>query len=472
MATTSIAMPSFGQTTAEGRVVTWLKREGERVERGDALVEVETDKAVVAVEAFTAGYLRQILCLPDAVVSAGQVIAVVTSTVDEPIEDDGMTRAAANSLPEQPRAVGAAPDRRILATPTARRLADELGVNLALVVGSGPGGRILENDVRTQSAAARRMPVPSDVAPSGGTEEQGDRATERGGDGRAEYVELSALRRAMGARMVRSVREAPQFALSVDADLTEVARLRSPSPLSDMGSGPGGMGAHLGPGTTALGQISPPSPPPRVGEGAWGERSAPAPPGDPKLAPMGPGGEVRPRGEDSAGRKPSYTAVLVRVVATALRRHPEMNVAYEDGRLRRCQEVNVGVAMATPRGLLVPVIREADRRSLDEIGATIDTLRAQAAEGRLPVSAASGGTFTLSNLGMYGIDQFTAILNPPEVGILAVGRVGYRPVSVGALVESRLMVTLTLTVDHRAVDGVEAATFLATVRHLLEKQSC
>jgi pyruvate dehydrogenase E2 component (dihydrolipoamide acetyltransferase) len=156
-------------------------------------------------------------------------------------------------------------------------------------------------------------------------------------------------------------------------------------------------------------------------------------------------------------------------VAAALRRHPEVNVSYDNGRLRRHPDVHLGLAVATPRGLLVPVLRDADKQSVAELDAAVEALQAKAREGRLPQSAVGGATFTVSNLGTHGIDRFTALLNPPEAGILAVGRVARRPVAVGEAVESRPTVTLTLTVDHRALDGAEAAAFLAAVRDVLEQ---
>ncbi|HEY3079078.1 MAG TPA: dihydrolipoamide acetyltransferase family protein [Chloroflexota bacterium] len=437
MPTTRIIMPAVGQTTAEGTIVAWLKAEGERIERGDLLAEVETDKTSVPIEAFAAGFLRRIVRPAPAVVEAGETIALMTTTADEPLAPEP---EAAGTLPTDgsgadgrpaPRATaaasgrahvdagrvaaGAAPIRtaaplgvpgaaagRVLATPMARQVAAALGVDLARVLGSGPGGRILEADVRAQAGPAPVRPLADE-----GTAGRPEHAPADGaafGAGEDEYHELTPLRRAIATRMARSAREAPQFALSIDVDLTAAERA--------------------------------------------------------------------PRRSAASGRaKPAYTALLVKAVALALRRHPEMNAAFEEGRVRRSREVNVGVAMATSRGLLVPVVRGADALSLEAIRVTLDRLKAGAEAGRLPPDALSGGTFTISNLGMFGVDRFTAILNPPEAGILAVGRIGYRPVALGPTLESRVGVTLTLTVDHRVLDGAEAAGFLGTVRRLLEDPS-
>jgi pyruvate dehydrogenase E2 component (dihydrolipoamide acetyltransferase) len=418
-------MPNFGQTTAEGTIVGWLKREGDRVERGEPLAEVETDKTTVQIEAYTPGYLRRILHRESAVVAAGTPIALLTTTAEEAVESAAPALVVAAHATPAPtgapttdfatmptsstaRTIGPAtgPRRhppeslepRVLATPTARRIAEDLGVDLTRVSGSGPGGRVLEADVRAQVDAARASsPTRSDW--------RGDQGV-RSPALLSDEVPLSNIRRTTGERMLQSIQQAPQFALSADVDLT-----------------------------------------------AFERRAVRA-------------------AQTAANGKISFTAFLVHVVATALRQHPEMNSSYVDGRLRRFQDVNVGLAVATRRGLLVPVIRQTDRLSVDELASQIATLSAQARDHRLPPDALAGGTFTISNLGMYGIDRFTAILNPPEAGILAVGRIGRRPVAVerpdGATVEIRPMVSLTLTVDHRALDGADAATFLATVRDLIE----
>jgi pyruvate dehydrogenase E2 component (dihydrolipoamide acetyltransferase) len=378
LATTHITLPNFGQTTAEGTLVAWLKREGDRVERGEALADVESDKTTVQVEAFVSGYLRQILRPAGSVVTAGEAIAVLTSSREEPIMAE--MRAASDRKLERPQGVDTprspGPAPRVLATPAAKRLAQEHGLDLALLNGSGPGGRILEGDVRAYLENKQSV------------------AEETSGD----YRELSAARRAVAARMTRSAREAPQFTLSVDVDLTEVERQRL---------------------------------------------------------------QAQPR--------PSYTAFVIKAVAEALRRHPQLNVAFENDRLRCHRAVHIGLAVATPNGLLAPVLRDADAKSVGELAAAIEALQEQARAGKLPQAAAGGATFSVSNLGMYGVDRFTALLNPPEAGILAVGRVAPRPVAVEGKVEVRPVATLTLTVDHRAADGAEAAQFLAAVRELLEK---
>jgi pyruvate dehydrogenase E2 component (dihydrolipoamide acetyltransferase) len=395
-------MPSFGQTTVEGTILDWLKQEGDPVRRGEPLADVETDKTTVQVEAFVSGYLRRIVQPAGSVVAAGEIIAILTSSPDEPIKDTTPPRLTAEAVPPAPVAARHTPraavrpveplrpaPARVLATPAARRLAEEHGLDLALVTGTGPGGRILEGDVR---ARLEQLPVQeglSEITPADDPD-------------LSAWLELSAVQRATAARMVRSVREAPQFALAVDVDMTEVERRRAQA-----GSDP----------------------------------------------------------------KPSYTAFFVEAAAAALRLQPRLNASFEAERLRCYRDVNIGVAVATARGLLVPVIRQADRLSVAELSEAIAALRVQAEAGRLPAAAVGRSTFTVSNLGMYDIDRFTALLNPPEAGILAVGRVACKPVAVGSAVEVRPTATLTLTVDHRAADGASAAEFLSAVRRLLQEPS-
>ncbi|HMC66888.1 MAG TPA: dihydrolipoamide acetyltransferase family protein [Gemmataceae bacterium] len=388
MAITTITMPNLGQTIAELTLLAWLKKAGDRVERGETLVEVETDKTTVPVEAYVSGVLRRILQPAGSVVAAGEPIAVISSTADEPLaEEPKATPAACAAVPtpqadQRPEPVNA---RQVLATPAAERLSQERGINLASVVGSGPGGRVLVNDVESHLSEAAQAGQAVRVEPLVASE----------------VVELSPMRRATVARMVQSVREAPQFALSVDVDMTEIERRRLSAA--------------------------------------------------------------------TAGHKPSFTAYIVHAVATALRQHPQLNARYECDRLQRFRDIHIGLAVATPRGLLAPVIRDADRRTVEEIDSFIEELERKARQGRLLPEALRGATFTISNLGSHGIDRFTAILNPPQAGILAVGRIALRPISTEDRIESRLTATLTLTCDHRAIDGAEAAVFLGAVRAALEE---
>ena len=391
MAITKITMPNLGQTTADLTIVAWLKNEGDHVERGETLAEVETDKTTAPIETFVTGFLRTVLQPAGSVVTAGEPIAIMTSTADEPIDAEPMTARkehSADLVPARPLDRQPPPTNRsrVLATPAAMQMAREHGIELRAIAGTGPAGRILVGDVEAHlgaSPAAAKTVAPETISAG-------------------EWLELSAVRRSTAARMVQSAREAPQFTLSVDVDMSGIERRRA---------------------------------------GA------------------------------ATGQKSSYTAHIVHAVAAALRRHPQMNVSYEAERLRRHEAIHIGLAVATPRGLVAPAVRDADRQTVEELNATINQLQAKAREGRLLAEALSGATFTVSNLGMYGIDRFTAILNPPQAGILAVGRIAPRPVSVNNRVETLQMVTLTLTVDHRAVDGAEAAMFLSAIRELLEEST-
>jgi pyruvate dehydrogenase E2 component (dihydrolipoamide acetyltransferase) len=288
-----------------------------------------------------------------------------------------------------------------VASPVAKRLAKERGVDLRQLQGRGPHGRVTKADV-VAYLAQREVPPALTIPPRAAAEVPYD------------VVPLSRLRRTTGERMVASVRTAPHFDLEIEACMREAGRWRA-----------------------------------RYAEG------------------------TRPEPVEGTGQKASYTALLVQIVARALREHPQLNGSFIDGELRVYREINVGVAMATAEGLMVPVVHRADELKLGQIQEAITRLREKAqseAPKRQPFAPddVRGGTFTVSNLGVFGIDAFRAIINPPEAGILAVGRIVERPVGVDGQIVLRPIVRLVLSVDHRAVDGAQAASFLATVRRYLE----
>ena len=297
---------------------------------------------------------------------------------------------------------------RIVASPVAKRLAKEHSIDLRQLQGRGPHGRVTKADVEAYLAQREVPPAPTALP----------------GEVPYDVVPLSRLRRTTGERMLTSVRTAPHFDLEIDVDMGEAGRWR----------------ARYAEGTR---------PEPDIGELS--------------------------RAVEGTGHKASYTALLVQVVARALREHPQLNGSFIDGELRVYREVNVGVAMATAEGLMVPVIHRADEIKLGQIQEAITRLREKAGseperQPRQPFAPddVRGGTFTVSNLGMYGIDAFRAIINPPEAGILAVGRIVERPVGVDGQIVLRPMARMVLSVDHRAVDGAQAASFLAAVRRYLE----
>ncbi|MCL6429585.1 MAG: 2-oxo acid dehydrogenase subunit E2 [Anaerolineae bacterium] len=420
-----VYMPKFGMTQSEATVVRWLRQEGDVVEQGDPLLEVETDKVLMEVEAPASGVLRGIRVQPKQVVPVASVIAYVVAPGEELAEEavgvelPGAGRPVATEPPPQ-RATPLAEKRaaeagidisevpqarlagrvtrqdveeylagrqsRVRATPAARRSARERGVELGLVAGSGPRGRIQQRDVLLASHRG---------APPG-----------EGGD---EVVPYEGLRHRIGSRLQASYQTAPHITLTVEADMTAAERLR-----------------------TELNALADQAGEPRV----------------------------------------SVTAILVKVCAWALRRHRWVNASLQGAEIRLRRVVNVGVAVALDDGLIVPVIHNADRLGIGEISARLDDLARRAREGALTPDEVSGGTFTITNLGMFGVDRFTAIINPPESAILAVGRIAKRAVvaegPTGDSVVVRPTVALTLSADHRVLDGAVAARFLQDVVRALE----
>ncbi|TMF22830.1 MAG: 2-oxo acid dehydrogenase subunit E2 [Chloroflexi bacterium] len=388
-------LPKLGLTMDEGRIVAWHKREGEAVARGDVLFEVETDKATMEVESATAGILRKILYDADATAPVATVIALITDTADEPLPADAVTLGAAAPKPSlradpQPRSAGGPPGARgpsepqplapssdgdrVRSSPAARKRAQELGVAIAAISGTGPGGRVTLEDVEGAATA------PASPATSGGERRE----------------PLSRMRRAIGERMTQSVRDQPQFSISRDVDMTAANEKRSQ------------MGA-------------------------------------------------------------SYTDVIVAACAKALRDHPRLRARIDEGSLVTPDAINVGIAVALDDGLLVPVIGDADRKGLGELAREREDLERAARSGKLRADAVAGAVVTVSNLGTLGVDRFTAIVNPPEAAIIAVGRVSDRVVAKGGSPAVRPVVTLTLSVDHRVADGATAARYLSAVADRLER---
>ena len=416
-----VFMPKLTHDMDAGRLLEWYKQEGDEVQEGEPLFSVETDKAAVDVEAEESGVLNGRRFEPGTEVPVGEVVGWISASGETAHPGTGATHIPAERSPAKlpegwpppeggPPSMGvdrrpdtaAAPSPwaggRIVATPVARRLAQEHSIDLKQLQGRGPHGRITKADV--EAALARRETAPAlstvpDAVPY-------------------DVVPLSRLRRTTGERMLTSVRTTPHFDLEVEIDMSEAGR--------------------------------------------WRARTA-----------------------EGNGEKVSYTALLVKVVAHALREHPHLNASFVDGELRVYREINIGVATATDDGLMVPVIHGADEMSLSQIQATITRLRekAQASTGtkqvrlrpdqvRFRPHEVRGGTFTVSNLGMYGIDAFRAIINPPEAAILAVGQIVERPTGVDGQIVLRPMMRIVLSVDHQAVDGAQAASFLAAVRRYLE----
>ncbi|ADB50371.1 dihydrolipoamide acetyltransferase family protein [Conexibacter woesei] len=369
-----IEMPRLSDSMEEGTVVSWLVADGEQVTGGQEFVEIETDKAQMPFEAEQDGVLRQL------------VPAGTTLPVGAPLATIGEGGA-----PEEPVASAASSDDgRPAASPVARRIARELGVELAAVTGSGPGGRIVKEDVVRAAAAgapaAAHPAAPSD-APAAVAAAAPDAAVV-GAKGAVTRTPLSRVQQTVARRMAESRATVPDFSVSVDVDMEQALALR----------------------------------------GALAER------------------DVRFTVND----------LLIRATAVALTRHPRVNGSYRDGQIETYARVNVGVAVAADDALVVPTVFDADRRTLTEIAAEVRRLAGAVRDGTITPPELAGGTFTISNLGMYGVAEFAGIVNQPQAAILCAGAIAARTMR------------LTLVSDHRILYGADAASFLAELRGLLE----
>jgi pyruvate dehydrogenase E2 component (dihydrolipoamide acetyltransferase) len=384
------------------RIIQWRVKEGERVKEHQVIMEVETDKAVAELESPASGVLKGIRqgAIEGAQVPVGETLAFIAEPGEEvpvlpPLTPEGAKAVGAMALAEAGvnTAEPEEPGSRVRATPAVRRIARELNVDLGLVKGTGVDGKITEKDVR--AFAVTKGVVLGDHAPPVVLSEP------------VEWVDLSTVQRLTGQRMVQSIQTAPQFALTVSADMTNALQFRKAS--TDQ------VAAEI-------------------------------------------------------GESISVTVLLVKIVATALKHNPRANASFEDGRVKMHKRVNLGVAIGAEDGLIVPVIKDADQKPLVQIASELQVFRQKARQMRFSTDDLSGGTFTISNLGMYGIDQFNAILNPPQSAILAVGRIINTPVALpDNTLTTRPMMSLTLTVDHRVVDGIQGARLLAEIKGSLEK---
>jgi pyruvate dehydrogenase E2 component (dihydrolipoamide acetyltransferase) len=413
---TKVVMEALSPTMEEGRLVKWLKNEGDAIKSGDVLAEVETDKAIMELVARGDGVLRKRLLDENATVAVGTLIAVI-ATPDEKIDD--LTAAApAAPAPSAPNAERPAPSaappeapvapapsaprpapsaqlqapsaERSRSSPLARRLAAERGLDLTSVAGSGPGGRIVKRDVEAARVTAAAPPAPARPMRRAATD--------------SDYtdVPLTQIRKTIARRLVESIGPIPTFYLTADMDMERIAEMRS-----------------------AMAEL---------------------------------GDEY----------KVSFNDIVLKAVATALSQHPECNAHWLGDAMRYWNRVHLGLAVATETGLITPVIFDAHLKRLSEIAQEARELATRARERRLKPEEYTGSTFTVSNLGMFGIDHFTAIINPPEAGILAVGAIEARPVVHNESVVVRRRLRVTMSCDHRVIDGATGAQFLRTLRRLVE----
>jgi pyruvate dehydrogenase E2 component (dihydrolipoamide acetyltransferase) len=435
---TDVTMPRLSDSMEEGTVLKWLVDEGGEVKRGEPLVEIETDKANMTYEADTDGTLIQIVAQEGDTLAIGEVIARIGEAGEAPAEREEPAEAEPEEQAEPEAAREAEPvaaaaegggetqagggtatreraadgnGGRVKASPVARRMARELGVELARLEGSGPGGRIVKADVQAaakgdggaQAAPAERAPA-ADAEPAGEPERGPEpQRAEAGAKGQAEVQELSRLQQTVSRRMAESKATAPDFSISLTVDMTLAVELRA-------------------------------------------------------------------RLKEVADPAPSFNDMVVKAAAAALREHPRVNGAYRDGRFELYERVNVGVAVAAQDALVVPTVFDADRKSLGQIARDSRALAEKVRDRTITPPELSGATFTVSNLGMYGIEQFTAIINPPQASILTVGKLAKQPaVDDSGRVVARDQMGLTLVCDHRILYGADGAQFLARVKQLLEQ---
>ena len=411
---TKVHMEALSPTMEEGRLVKWSKKEGDQVKSGDTLAEVETDKAVMELVARADGQLIKVMVPEGTTVPVGNVVAWIGKP-GEKVDGDGAAPAPAAAAPKPAPAPAAAPAApapapaprgpapapaaaaapadapRVKASPLARRIAKDAGVDLKLVEGSGPGGRVIKRDVEGAPAAATAAAprTTHDVRRTGVPYED---------------VPLTQIRKTIAKRLTASIGPVPHFFLTTEVDMERSAEARD------------ALNKQLG----------------------------------------------------EEGGKISFNDIIIKAVALALGQHRACNAWFQDDHIRYWNEVHIGMAVAIDDGLITPVIRNADVKSLRQISAESRELAARARNRRLKPEEYTGSTFSLSNLGMFDIDQFTAVINPPESGIIAVGSIAPKAVPDGERIVSRRRVRLTMSCDHRVIDGATGAGFLRTLKQMLE----
>jgi pyruvate dehydrogenase E2 component (dihydrolipoamide acetyltransferase) len=401
-----VTLPRLGQGMESGTIVRWLKAEGDSVEKGEVLYELDTEKATQEVEADASGTLLKILAQEGEEIEVGKAIAVIGEPGEEvaeaekepePKAEEAEQAAEAPAAPEpeaepepelQP-AVRSENGGRVKASPLARRIARERGIDLSALTGTGPEGRIVAEDVeRAEKAGAPPAPVAAAAPPPG----------------EVEVVPLTGMRKAIARRMTEAW-EAPAFQITMTADMTAAIRLRE------------GLVARMGEGDA----------------------------------------------------KPTYSDILTKVCAVALMRHRAVNALFAGEEIHLMPTANIGIAVAVPNGLVVPVQRSCETKTIPQLANERADLVARTRGGGLRQDDLEGGTFTISNLGMYGVERFVAVLNPPQAAILAVGAIEERPVVLDGELVARPVLEMTLTCDHRSLDGATASEFLRTVKQFLEE---
>jgi len=374
-----IIMPKLGQTVEESTVGKWLKKEGDKIEKGDVLLEITTDKATLEVESFANGVLRKIVHKEGDVVPVLAVIGYIAGSMDEEIpekpqeqlqEEKKEEKTSVDEPVQEVQDKSNIEEGRIKISPLAKRLAKEKGVDITKVNGTGPGGRIVKEDILAFGVAEK-------IA--------------------AKTIPVKGMRKVIAERLQKSFQTIPHFYLSTEIDMTECVKART-------------------------------------------EKSP----------------------------KPAFDDIIIKASALAISENPEINSSFKGDSIEIVGDINIGLAVAVEDGLVVPVIRNADKLPISDISRSRDELVKKAREGKLLPSDYEGGTFTISNLGMFEIDNFSAIVNPPQSAILAIGRIKQKPVVIDGNIGIRSMMQVTASFDHRCIDGALGAKFLQKVKGYLE----
>lgn len=387
----NVLMPKLGLTMTTGKIVEWLKKEGEQVEQGQGLFVLETEKLTYEVESPQSGILGKILVQEGQTVAVGELVAYILLE-GESIDSLPQVPASQQKQPQEDNKIKDIKKGRIKITPLAKKLALERGIDIADITGTGPSGRIVKADVLRVSEEIRLKKADLKEADRDSVE--------------WELNELSSMRKTIAKRMSESFYSAPHIYFTVEVDAGEIMRYRK---------------------------------------------------------------ELLPFIEKETGCRLTITDILIKITAKALKEYPMVNASWTDEGLRIHKSVNIGVATAVEGGLLVPVIKGAGRKSLAEIALVRTDLTERAKNGKWALDEISGGTFTITNLGMYDIDFFSAIINPPESAILAVSGIKERPVAQNGQIVIRPMMYLTLSADHRVLDGAYAARFIRRIKEFVEK---
>jgi len=434
----TVIMPKMGDAMEEGTLLKWLKAAGDEIAEGDPIAEIETDKVTLEIEAQEDGFLTNVLIEEGTTAAIGTVIATIGTQDEvgqapakaapaepEVAEEPEQELAAAAPVAEEPEAASApaepaaatstqvverAPGERLRASPLVKRLAEEHNIDLTQVAGSGPGGRIIKIDIADFVSGAKSAPKAEVSAPVQAPSANGQVAPSSAPasspvSDKGTKVDLSRMRRTTGKRMTESKLGIPHYYVTTKVDMTEALDFRK----------------------TINGALS------------------------------------------ESGGKVSVNDLIVKAAALALRDHPEVNTSWEDGELYQHEAIDINIAIAIDGGLIAPFIPAADGKSLGAISTLSRDLGRRAREGGLTPEEYQGGTFTISNLGMFDVDEFIAVINPPQAAILAIGSVAETPVVRNGRVTVGQVMKITLSADHRALDGAQVATFLQSVKKYLEQ---